>query len=193
MGRDDLPLYTVNYQYSGTVPANAPELPNGGSYAEGSTVGVAQDLTLEGYEFSGWSTSDVSVSNGTFTMPGGNVTFYGSFVAKETHDVIYTVTGETPTGYEPPQTASYGAGDDVEMDSLKAGDEVNGYRFSGWTTTSSIDITDGICQKRMSHLREALRELAIPLVINSKVASYQIMLKPCCHRLKNTIQAIELS
>ncbi len=146
MGRDDLPLYTVNYQYSGTVPENAPELPNGGSYAEGSTVGVAQDLTLEGYEFSGWSTSDVSVSNGTFTMPGGNVTFYGSFVAKETHDVIYTVTGETPTGYEPPQTASYGAGDDVEMDSLKAGDEVNGYRFSGWTTTSSIDITDGIFQ-----------------------------------------------
>ena len=143
MGDPDAILYSVNYRYTGTVPDNAPTLPNSSNYIDGSTVGVENDVTLAGYTFSGWSTEDVVVSNGTFTMPNSNVTFTGHFTAKTTYNVSYSINGIKPDGYVVPTTKSYGAGDDVVIDKLSVGDIVDGYRFLGWTSTG-LDLSEGI-------------------------------------------------
>lgn len=136
IGRDNISPYNVIYQYTGNVPASAPEVPVTTSYVAGSTVSVNQDIELEGYEFSGWETDDATVANGVFTMPSSHVTFEGHFTKKEElkKEVTYTISGSSPEGYLSPLDKSYPVGSDVKLDSLKPGDVINGYRFLGWTT-----------------------------------------------------------
>lgn len=76
--------HTVTYQYTGTVPTDAPALPEVTSYSKGQTVPVAAAPTLSGYTFSGWTSSDVTISNGSFSngsfaMPEKAVTLTGSW------------------------------------------------------------------------------------------------------------------
>lgn len=149
MGDEEATLYTVTYKYTGTVPDGAP-VPEVGSYSEGTTVGVEANPTIAGYTFSGWSTSDVTVSNNSFTMPSKNVTFTGSFTAKTKYNVSYSISGTLPEGFVAPTTKSYGAGDDVVLDTLKVGDVINGYRFLGWSST--VDLSDGIFQMPSSNV-----------------------------------------
>lgn len=140
MGRENIQLYNVTYSYTGTVPPNAPTLPSSASYAPASTIGVASSVTLEGYTFSGWTTTDVSVTNNSFRMPPKNVNFTGSFTKINTYKVTYKLTGPTPTGYVLPSEKDYYQGEIVTLDSLKTGDVFNGYRFLGWTTSDvSLD------------------------------------------------------
>lgn len=149
MGDEEATLYTVTYKYTGTVPDGAP-VPEVGSYSEGTTVGVEANPTIAGYTFSGWSTSDVTVSNNSFTMPSKNVTFTGSFTTKTKYNVSYSISGTLPEGFVAPTTKSYGAGDDVVLDTLKVGDVINGYRFLGWSST--VDLSDGIFQMPSSNV-----------------------------------------
>lgn len=139
IGKRDETLYKVKYQYTGEVPDNAPPLPNDIMYAGNTIVGVLNNVLIDGYEFSGWSSTDVTIHDNSFTMPQKEVTLTGSFAKKENYDVIYLIEGsDKPFGFEPPKRKGYGLGDDVKMDSLKVGDEVGGYRFLGW---KSDDIT----------------------------------------------------
>lgn len=142
IGRNSASTYQVIYQYEGDVPEGAPNPPVTTSYVAGSTVGVSQDITVEGYDFSGWTTDDVAVSNGSFTMPTNTVTFVGSFTEKkDNYNVSYTISGDVPEGYAVPLEKSYAAGSDVKLDSLKPGDVINGYRFLGWTSTD-VELPD---------------------------------------------------
>ena len=141
MGKDDIPLFNVSYQYSGTVPTNAPAAPGTNGYPAGSRVGVAAPVNIEGYTFSGWTTGGATVSDGSFTMPSSNVVFTGSFTAISKFNVSYTITGTAPEGYVVPTTKSYYPDATVNVDSLKDGDVINGYRFKGWTT-SSVTISE---------------------------------------------------
>ena len=150
MGDEEATLYTVTYKYTGTVPDGAP-VPEVGSYSAGATVGVEANPTIAGYTFSGWSTSDVTVSNNSFTMPSKNVTFTGSFTAKTKYNVSYSISGTLPEGFVAPTTKSYGAGDDVVLDTLKVGDVINGYKFLGWSS-STVDLSDGIFQMPNSNV-----------------------------------------
>lgn len=150
MGDEEATLYTVTYKYTGTVPDGAP-VPEVGSYSGGTTVGVEANPTIAGYTFSGWSTSDVTVSNNSFTMPSKNVTFAGSFTAKTKYNVSYSISGTLPEGFAAPTTKSYGAGDDVVLDTLKVGDVINGYKFLGWSS-STVDLSDGIFQMPNSNV-----------------------------------------
>lgn len=83
------PKYNVTYKYTGDIPAGAPALPGEASYKAGDTVNVAEAPTRDGYEFSGWTTSDANVSEGSFTMPKNNVTLTGSWALRS--DLSYTV------------------------------------------------------------------------------------------------------
>lgn len=83
------PRYKVTYEYAGTVPTGAPELPDEASYKAGATVKVAAAPTLAGYTFSGWTTSDATVNEGSFTMPKNKVTLTGSWALRS--DLSYTV------------------------------------------------------------------------------------------------------
>lgn len=137
IGRDSVTTYNVTYQYTGDVPDNAPSLPPVSSYAAGTTVGIAQDINLDGYQFSGWKLEGVtSVDGKSFVMPAKNVVLTGSFTKKEqkVEEVKYTISGVAPDGYIPPLDKSYPVGSDVKLDSLKPGDVINGYRFLGWKT-----------------------------------------------------------
>lgn len=146
LGKDDAVLYNVSYEYTGDVPANAPKLPDVSSYASGTSVGVINDISVSGYTFSGWTSSDVTISDKSFIMPEANVVIKGSFTKNPVYNVSYRVTGDVPSGYVVPKTKEYGSLEDVKVDSLKVGEVINGYRFLGWSTNSTVDITDGIFQ-----------------------------------------------
>ena len=143
MGDELAILYNVKYEYTGTVPDNAPSVPKTSSYASGIKVGVAPNVEVEGYTFSGWTTTNATVTNNTFTMPASEVTLKGSFTKKNTNKVIYTLTGTTPDGYVLPLEKNYYSGTVVNLDSLKVGDIFNGYRFLGWKTSDTTISSDG--------------------------------------------------
>lgn len=136
MGSETVALYNVKYTYTGTVPDSAPAEPTTSTYASSNKVGVAANPEIEGYTFSGWTTSDVTVSNNSFTMPEKNVTFKGSFTKNTNqYKVTYAISGTIPDGYSVPLEKNYYEGSSVTLDTLKAGDVVNGYRFLGWSTS----------------------------------------------------------
>lgn len=83
------PKYNVTYKYTGDVPTGAPALPGEASYKAGDTVTVAEAPTRDGYEFSGWTTSDAIVNEGSFTMPSKEVKLTGSWTLRS--DLSYTV------------------------------------------------------------------------------------------------------
>ena len=132
IGSSSTLLRKVRYAYTGTVPAGAPTAPGEESYAEGATVPVNMEPTLEGYTFSGWTTTDATVTDGSFTMPGQDVTLVGIWV-KNTEATKYTVTyvinGEKPADFMPPATKEYEAGVSVPLDSTEANVVIDGYRF----------------------------------------------------------------
>ena len=138
LGNENQQLYKVKYQYTGTdIPKNAPTLPADSEYAAGVSVGVIADVDVAGYTFSGWQAtteSGVTITDGKFTMPSKDVTIVGSFTKNQTHSVTYIIEGsDKPSGYQPPKQKNYEVGEDVLLDSLKKGDEIDGYRFKGWT------------------------------------------------------------
>ena len=84
--------YEVKYEYTGTVPANAPDVPVAMLYKYGAEVTVMPAPAVQGYTFSGWNTEDAEISGDTFTMPANPVTFTGSF-SQDGYTVIYDLNG----------------------------------------------------------------------------------------------------
>ena len=156
--------YTVTYQWSG-FPADAqnlPELPAVGSHhyndsvtvstsytADTSTVTIGNDI----YTFQGWSSQDVTISEGRFTMPASSVTIVGTWTKTGTNPTVtYTVNGDEPGSFTPPipETVYYAPGTSVQVaDNLESEETSNNgvpgtWEFSGWTTESSgVNISDG--------------------------------------------------
>lgn len=97
------PSYKVTYQYTNT-PTGAPNVPTDtNEYKAGDTVTVKPAPTLDGYTFSGWTATGVVVDeSGQFTMPGNEVVFKGTWVAR--NDLSYTVhhywNGTTESVYD---------------------------------------------------------------------------------------------
>ena len=85
-----IPSYQVKYAYTDPVPAGAPALPADETHKMHTDVTVAAEPKLDGYVFSGWTTTDAAVSSdGKFKMPGQNVTLTGSWTIRS--DLSYTV------------------------------------------------------------------------------------------------------
>lgn len=143
MGSDNVSTYKVTYEYTGDIPQGVPNLPDEMLYASGSNVSVLGDVNLLGYDFSGWDSSDVEVNNGIFTMPDKDVTFKGSFSKKNKYQVKYEIEGDIPKNYIIPNMKEYYENTNVSVDTLKAGDIVNGYKFLGWST-KDIEINDDV-------------------------------------------------
>jgi uncharacterized repeat protein (TIGR02543 family) len=93
--------------------------------------------TLEGYTFSGWTTTNATVANGRFTMPGQDVELVGIWTKNTTspkYNVTYVVNGDKPTDFMPPAQKEYEAGTTVDLDSTAKDTVIDGYKFSGWST-----------------------------------------------------------
>ena len=80
--------YSITYEYTGTVPNGAPDVT---SYNETNVpYNTAKERqpapTLDGYIFSGWTATGVTVgTDGKFNMPNNNVVFKGSWTEKDKH------------------------------------------------------------------------------------------------------------
>lgn len=83
--------YQVKYEYKGDVPTGAlAQLPADETHKMHTDVTVAAEPKLDGYVFSGWTTTDAAVSSdGKFKMPGQNVTLTGSWTLRS--NLSYTV------------------------------------------------------------------------------------------------------
>ena len=67
--------YTVTYYVNGQLwNADAQK------YTVGQSVNVRPDFPKEGYQFSGWSSTDVEIENRAFTMPAKDVIINGSYM-----------------------------------------------------------------------------------------------------------------
>ncbi len=144
IGSSSARVYKVMYRYTGTVPTGAPTTPTEQSYPANNEVAVSMNPTLEGYTFSGWTTTDATVTDGSFTMPSQDVELVGIWT-KNTEATKYTVTyvinGDKPADFMPPTQKEYEAGVSVPLDSTEANAVIDGYRFSGWSTTDA-DISE---------------------------------------------------
>lgn len=72
--------YTVKYEYTGTAPTDAPEVPAAAQYEYGAEVTIANVPTLTGYTFHGWTLPEgLTANEGNFDMPADDVTITGSW------------------------------------------------------------------------------------------------------------------
>ena len=79
--------YTLSYSWTGLPEGAGVQPPQSASYSYGERVtvdgtykvGTTVTVGHGTYTFSGWSTDDVTVSGGEFTMPAGSVNFTGSW------------------------------------------------------------------------------------------------------------------
>ncbi|MDR0817358.1 MAG: InlB B-repeat-containing protein, partial [Clostridiales Family XIII bacterium] len=85
--------HNVSYEYSGDIPAAAPEIPTTAAFDTGSKVYLMPPSKLTGSTFSGWSVKssggkEVNIGgDGSFRMPDADVVFTGSFTRS-----VYTVS-----------------------------------------------------------------------------------------------------
>ena len=134
-------LYNVTYEYEGEVPENAPAVPGKESHKADEIVGVKDAPSVEGYIFSGWSTTDAAVANGEFAMPSKDVVLKGSFEKIiNYYNVTYKYEGEIPANAPTvPGKTTYEEGSTVNVANNPT---LDGYIFSGWSTADAT-IADG--------------------------------------------------
>ena len=92
--------YKVTYAYTGTIPTGASALPAEKTYKYGEEVTVASKATANGYNFFGWSSSQVTPVDGKFTMPSKDVVLTGYFeTAATTGYLVIDKELSAPTGF----------------------------------------------------------------------------------------------
>ena len=92
-----------------------------------STNTLIAEPSKDGYTFSGWSSSDVAIENGKFTMPNKNITISGTFTAGSNTITYYSDKAEKgKKGYN--TDAAIDKGIDVVKE---------GHTFAGWVYTDA--------------------------------------------------------
>lgn len=137
--------YTVTYEYEGTVPAGAPEVPGEQTCKYGETVELAKMPDVTDYRFSGWYSEDVALSGGSFTMPDHAVVIEGSFSQLNSYTVTYDLNGGTTTSSQTvfPGLA-YGDKTPRIEDPTKEPSELYSYEFTGWSPEIADTVTGDI-------------------------------------------------
>ena len=143
LGDEFAKLYKVSYEYTGDVPKNAPKLPDSLQYMSGVMVYPIKDIDLDGYEFNGWTSDDVSEKNNKFTMPSSDIVLKGSFKKKKSYNVNYSIDGDIPTNYVVPSSKEVYSGNYIDVDSLEIGTVIGDYKFMGWTSNDVVISKDG--------------------------------------------------
>ena len=73
-------------------------------------------------------------------MPNRNVRLVGLWTKNPEstkYNVTYVINGEKPADFMPPVEKQYEAGVSVPLDSTEKDTNIDGYRFSGWSTTDA--------------------------------------------------------
>ena len=133
--------YTVTYEYTGTIPADAPAVPAETQHDYNENVTIANVPTLTGYTFHGWTLPEgLTANDGKFNMPAKNVTITGSWTKNE-YNVTYEYTGTAPADApDVPAAAQHEYGAEVTIENVPT---LTGYTFHGWTLPESLTANDG--------------------------------------------------
>ena len=117
---------TVSYEYTGTVPTGAANLPATASHEKNEQVRVADcPSNITGYTFKGWTapTEVIVNSDGYFAMPDKSITFTGEWIANK-YKVTYK-DGDTPLD-NLSEDVAYGT-DVIVKSYSKEGDKLTGW------------------------------------------------------------------
>ena len=107
--------YTLSYSWTGLPEGADVPLPESESYSYGERVtvdgtykvGTTVTVGHGTYTFSGWSTDDVTVSGGEFTMPAGSVNFTGSWTfTPNTHSITINYVDEDGSVLQEPYSVT---------------------------------------------------------------------------------------
>lgn len=144
--------YTVTYEYEGTVPAGAPEVPSEQTCKYGETVTVENEPILDGYDFQGWYSTqpdiNLDMQDGTITIPAYDVVIKGAFTqhTADTYTVTYDLNGGTISDGSPLQYPDLEMGEKTPTipNPTKADDEYYSYTFTGWAPEFSDTVTGNV-------------------------------------------------
>ena len=117
--------YTLTYNLDGGEWENDTTYTYTKKYNE--EVEVKADPTKEGYTFAGWTSAEVKVVNGKFTMPAKNVTLKAKWEAN-----IYKVTYDLDGGEWTETTNEFPYEYKATVEVVKTVPTREGYKFSGW-------------------------------------------------------------
>ena len=117
--------YTLTYDLDGGEWENDTTYAYPKKYNE--EVEVKADPTKEGYTFAGWTSAEVKVVNGKFTMPAKNVTLTAQWEAN-----IYKVTYDLDGGEWTEATNEFPYEYKATVEVVKTVPTREGYKFSGW-------------------------------------------------------------
>jgi len=136
--------YRVTYVIDGGVKPGDFMPPAEKSYTAGTSVALdstAAGANIDGYEFSGWSSDDVVLSETGFTMPATNVTISGSFT-RISYQVCYEFEGTImPDNADNllPGCETHYPGDTV---TTAAKPTATGYQFIGWYKNPTFEMPE---------------------------------------------------
>ncbi len=132
--------YTVTYVVAGTIPAGYTK-PADAQYNYGDTVTIADAPTgydTARYNFSGWKSSNVDITSGSFTMPDIEsrvVTITGTFTENEKVNLIYNANGGTPESAVPATESAYTTLNTTVKNPDESFGKI-GHKFIGWNTNA---------------------------------------------------------
>ena len=129
---------TVVYQYTDPATKNTVTYKTLYRLAGGEQSVITDAPVIPGYTFNGWSTTDVTLNAGQYTMPEKNIVFTGSFTANK-HNVSYKITGYNPGATAPAGLTGVDFGTDV---TVAADLTYPGYTFTGWQSTNPAITAD---------------------------------------------------
>ena len=117
--------YTLTYDLDGGEWENDTTYTYTKKYNE--EVEVKADPTKTGYTFAGWTSAEVKVENGKFTMPAKDVTLTAQWEAN-----IYNVTYDLNGGEWTETTNEFPYEYKATVEVIKTVPTREGYKFSGW-------------------------------------------------------------
>ena len=140
--------YTLTYDLDGGEWENDTTYTYTKKYNE--EVEVKADPTKTGYTFAGWTSAEVEVVNGKFTMPAKNVTLKAKWnVNKYTIKWVNWDDSEVRTDTE----VAYGTKLEAPADPTREADAEYAYTFAGWTP--KIETVTGDATYKAKYTKEA--------------------------------------
>lgn len=121
VGDDSATVYSVNFKIEGEHPTSLNKFyPLRRTYSVGQEIGLDEVPNTPGYTFNGWTSNDITISNGKFTMPNKDVELVGTFTpSNETkYKVTYKTSGDVPEGFIVPNPVEYYKGEIVNLYSI---------------------------------------------------------------------------
>ncbi len=99
----------LNYTFAGIPLDKLTIPPTDKQYSAGQEVTLEEPEKVFGYEFIGWSSNDVTITNNKFTMPNNDVTVVGTYQSLnlQKHKLIFKIEGDVPKDFILPKTQEF--------------------------------------------------------------------------------------